>query len=121
MIGKAVEETLHSGRSFEGPKFSQLSGCKLVQRRSFQLTDVNPWCSEAQQQSKHTRGAARFSPGSARVSRVGFGVPPKRTLVRYSNPSKFALARRHRQHARRARYPEPALPRTFARTVRLVD
>jgi hypothetical protein len=39
-------------------------------------------------------------PGSARISRVGFGVSPKQSL------EKSAMTRRHRQHARRARYPE---------------
>src|SRR6266566_8593137 len=38
-------------------------------------------------------------PGSARVSRVGFGVSPKQSL------EKSAITRRHRQHARRVRYP----------------
>src|SRR5438067_7125914 len=39
------------------------------------------------------------SQGSARVSRVGFGVSPKQSL------EKSAITRRHRQHARRVRYP----------------
>jgi len=37
--------------------------------------------------------------GSARVSRVGFGVSPKRSS------EKFAIARRNCRHARRVRYP----------------
>src|SRR5438874_3441457 len=37
--------------------------------------------------------------GSARVSRAGFGVSPKQSF------GKSAMARRHRQRARRARYP----------------
>ena len=47
---------------------------------------------------KSTRILRWSLPASARVSRVGFGVPPKQSL-------KFAMARRHRQHARRVRYP----------------
>ena len=47
--------------------------------------------------------------GSARVSRAGFGLAPKRTLpyrflIRRSE--KFACARRTCQHARRVRDPE---------------
>src|SRR5207247_15608 len=38
--------------------------------------------------------------GSARVSRVGFGVSPKQSF------EKFAIARRNRRHARGVRYPE---------------
>src|SRR5437870_7874175 len=38
-------------------------------------------------------------PGSTRVSRVGFGVSPKQSL------QKSVMTRRHRQHARRVRYP----------------
>jgi len=41
--------------------------------------------------------------GSARVSRVGFGVSPKQSL---ENP---AMTRRHRQHARRVRYPNASV------------
>jgi hypothetical protein len=37
--------------------------------------------------------------GSARVSRVGFGVSPKRPLKKSANPGRL------RQHPRRARYP----------------
>src|SRR5207245_5477770 len=48
-------------------------------------------------------------PGSARVSRVGFGVSPKQSL------EKFAMARRHRQHARRVCYPELPFPRVSLR------
>jgi len=50
--------------------------------------------------------------GSARVSRAGFGVSPKRTFLEMpfaivcAIPEKFAMARRHRQHARRVRYPD---------------
>jgi hypothetical protein len=51
MIRKTVEKTLHSGRTFERAQLTQLSGCKSVQRRSFQLTDVNAWRSVAQQES----------------------------------------------------------------------
>jgi hypothetical protein len=40
------------------------------------------------------------SPGSARVSRVGFGVSPKQFL------GKSMKAGRFHQHARRVRYPE---------------
>ena len=50
--------------------------------------------------------------GSARVSRVGFGVAPKRTFLgrsivaeNYDDWQKFANPRRLRQHARRMRYP----------------
>jgi hypothetical protein len=71
MIRKTVEKTLHSGRSFEGAQLTQLRGCKFVLKRSFQLTDVNASRSVKQQQSKHHPGAVHFSPGSARVSRVG--------------------------------------------------
>jgi vitamin B12 transporter len=42
---------------------------------------------------------AGFLSGSARVSRVGFGVSPKQSF------EKSAMARRHRQRARRARSP----------------
>ncbi len=46
-------------------------------------------------------------PGSARVSRAGFGVSPKRTLLwNWKNFRKPVMARRHHQHARRVRYPE---------------
>src|SRR5438128_5615014 len=46
-------------------------------------------------------------PGSARVSRAGFGVSPKRTLpCNWKNFQKPVMARRHHQHARRVRYPE---------------
>jgi hypothetical protein len=51
-------------------------------------------------------------PGSARVSRVGFGVSPKQAflsaefLIATAICEKFALARRHRPHARRVRSPE---------------
>jgi hypothetical protein len=50
-------------------------------------------------------------PGSARVSRVGFGVSPKQSF------QKFAMTRRHHQHARSepgwryVRYPECAFAR----------
>src|SRR5437016_10643749 len=44
-------------------------------------------------------------PGSACVSRVGFGFSPKQSL------EKSAMTRRHLQHARRVRYPELPLPR----------
>jgi hypothetical protein len=44
--------------------------------------------------------------GSARVSRVGFGVSPKKSfLAAVITPEKSALTRRQRQHARRVRYP----------------
>ncbi len=46
------------------------------------------------------RARDRSVPGSARVSRVGFGVSPKQSL------EKSAMTRRHRQHARRVRYRE---------------
>jgi len=39
--------------------------------------------------------------GSARLSRVGFGVSPKQSLQK-----KPAMTRRYRQHARGVRYPE---------------
>jgi vitamin B12 transporter len=42
---------------------------------------------------------AGIGSGSARVSRVGFGISPKQSL------EKFAPARRRRPHARRVRYP----------------
>jgi vitamin B12 transporter len=46
-------------------------------------------------------------PGSARVSRAGFGVSPKRTLPwNRKNFRKPVMARRHHQHAKRVRYPE---------------
>ena len=44
--------------------------------------------------------------GSARVSRAGRGVPPRRTFFAPRFHEKFATARRHHQHARRVRYPE---------------
>jgi len=52
-------------------------------------------------------------PGSARVSRVGFGVSPKRSLLVYAHimvsemffKEKSAKAGRFRQHAGRVRYP----------------
>src|SRR5205085_1841537 len=43
------------------------------------------------------------NPGSARVSRAGFGVSPKQSF------EKFAKAGRFRQHARRVRYPDSAV------------
>jgi hypothetical protein len=55
------------------------------------------------------------SAGSARVSRVGFGVAPKRSFEKFVNSPEFpfqkksAIARRARQHARRKRYPESHL------------
>jgi len=57
-------------------------------------------------------------PGSARVSRAGFGVAPKRTfLAAAPGVSLFTIplrkVREHgrtRQHARRVRYPEGSLP-----------
>jgi hypothetical protein len=51
-------------------------------------------------------------PRSARVSRAGFGVTPKRSFVKDStwasdwHKEKFAKAGRFCQHARRARYPD---------------
>src|SRR5437764_4153458 len=51
--------------------------------------------------------------GSARVSRVGFGVSPEQAFLRIPLKESFrtwqeksAIARRARQHARRVRYPE---------------
>ena len=41
MIRKTVEKTLHADRSFEGSQLTQLNRREFVQRRSFQLTDVN--------------------------------------------------------------------------------
>jgi len=51
-----------------------------------------------------------FGSGSARVSRVGFGVAPKQVFTATPTPTrgieeKFATTRHRRQHARRARYP----------------
>src|SRR5438270_13744960 len=54
---------------------------------------------------EHCEVTAADFPGSARVSRVGFGVSPKQSL------EKSAITRRHRQHVRRVRYPELPLPR----------
>src|SRR6476660_634215 len=71
MIRKTVEKTLHAGGSFEGAQLTQLNRREFVQRGSFQLTDVNASCSVTQQESRHPEEAVRFSPGSARVSRVG--------------------------------------------------
>src|SRR5437879_6833059 len=68
-----------------------------------------------------------YSPGSARVPRVGFGVSPKQSL------EKSAIARRDRQHPRRVRYPEiqrlilffilwlGAAPTFFAQDPRLIS
>jgi vitamin B12 transporter len=53
----------------------------------------------------------RICPGSARVSRVGFGVAPKHSFLKTGisdhciAQEKFAIARRARQHAGRVRYP----------------
>ncbi len=47
-----------------------------------------------------------WRPGSARVSRAGFGVPPKQSFAIYDPQGKSAIARRDRQHAGRVRYPE---------------
>src|SRR5436309_15092433 len=55
---------------------------------------------------------SRKSLGSARVSRVGFGVSPKQPFLtmrvqsHWARKEKSAIARRNRQHARRVRYPE---------------
>src|SRR6266404_1718509 len=52
-----------------------------------------------------------FVPGSASVSDAGFGVAPKQSFLRARlsgfriAPAKFAIARRARQHPRRARSP----------------
>jgi threonine synthase len=45
-----------------------------------------------------------FNLGSARVSRAGFGVSLKQAFLRARLERKFAMAGRHRQHARRVRY-----------------
>src|SRR4029077_15166051 len=55
MIRKTVEKTLHASGSFEGAQLTQLIECKFVQRRSFQLADVNAWRSVTQQESRHAR------------------------------------------------------------------
>jgi|ERR1043166_5934076 hypothetical protein len=58
------------------------------------------------------RRVPRHIPGSARVSRAGFGVAPERTFLssrraaKTALQEKFANARGLRQHARRLRYPE---------------
>jgi hypothetical protein len=50
--------------------------------------------------------------GSARVTRAGFGIVPKRSFVEVQRPSacrafneKFAMAECHRQHAASVRSP----------------
>jgi type II secretory pathway pseudopilin PulG len=57
---------------------------------------------------KFLAGECRL-PGSARVSRVGFGVSPKQSFKR------SALARRQRQHARRVCYPAACAAQRSAR------
>jgi uncharacterized protein len=54
-------------------------------------------------------------PGSARLWRAGFGVPPKRSSIRREcwmnkgSREKFAIAKRNRQHATSVRFPAIAL------------
>src|SRR6476661_6005303 len=83
---------------------TQLGGCKSVQRRSFQLTDVNAWRSVTQQESRRTWTARCVSLRVAHASRVPATFP-----------AKIVSARRRkseadwRWHARRARYLAAAL------------
>jgi hypothetical protein len=62
---------LHAGRSFEGAQLTQLSRREFVQRRSFQLTDVTHRVLLRNKRVGIHGERVRFSPGSARVSRVG--------------------------------------------------
>jgi hypothetical protein len=63
---------------------------------------------------------ARF-PGSARVSRVGFGVPPKQSFREICPGKKFAIARtRSPTREVRAGLALRALPRTRGSTMAIV-
>jgi uncharacterized protein len=67
-------------------------------------------------------------PGSARLWRAGFGVPPKRSSIRRKcwmnkgSSEKFAIAKRNRQHATSVRSPAIALALTlFATSVHAAE
>ena len=117
MIGKTVEKTLHSGRSFERAQLTQLSVRKFVQRRSFQLTDVNAWRSVTQQES--ILKGDQFPWGSARVSRVGDRVL---AIADFFYKDCFDETPKVRAglafHARRARYPAARVQKSLRETCR---
>src|SRR5207248_7125996 len=76
---------------------------------------VSFWANDRSAQAGRRRNnepASRGFLGSARVSRVGFGVSPKQAFLYASRSEEMivtgrvAIARRNRQHARRVRYPD---------------
>jgi len=91
-MGTSLGNRSHCSRALRGRGDGPRSHRRPVVRRSLAL----PFLSARK----------AIIPGSARVSRVNaspartFGVSPKRSFA-----EKSALTRRHRQHARRVRYP----------------
>src|SRR5207248_6415460 len=97
-------------RRFENPRFRRIETFSPRNHlHAFRFTSANEiddevaaWFAEAYRvgEQRHLGfSTVEQSLGSARVSRVGFGVSPKQAS------KKFAMARRHRPHARRVRYP----------------
>lgn len=69
-------------------------------------SEIRRFCRKTARRRKKSCAPVPRNLGSTRVSPVGLGVAPKRPFLAISIQEKFAIAGRHRQHARRVRYPD---------------